>query len=331
MHLKAAILGIPGTSLGWETRDLLRAGTPAGVILFGRNIESPAQLVTLIAALRAELPPEAVLLVDQEGGRVARLKPPHWRKHPSAGRIGDLYAENNESGLRAAWITGALIGTDCAASGFDVACAPVLDRRLPGYHDIVGDRGFSADPNAVAALGAATAAGLLAAGILPVMKHLPGHGRARVDSHLALPVDEDGDDEDLIPFIGNARLPWAMTPDLLYPRHDARHPATLSGTIISDIIRGRIGFDGVLVSDDLAMQALFGPPAARAAAALEAGCDLAMYCAGDDGGNADVLAACRYVTDNTARRLAASREVAQNARETLDAAALAAERDALLT
>jgi beta-N-acetylhexosaminidase len=331
MVLKAAILGIPGARLEPPTTELLHSGRPAGVILFSRNIENPAQLAGLVAALRAVLPADSVILVDQEGGRVARLRPPHWRGHPPAGRIGELHAANPLAGLRAAWITGALIGDDCARAGFDVVCAPVLDRRFPGYHDVVGDRGYSDDPDAVAALGGAMAAGLLAAGVVPVIKHLPGHGRAKVDSHLALPTDEDGDDADLQPFIANARLPWAMTAHLLYPRYDPLHPATLSRNIIAEVIRGRIGFDGVLVSDDLAMQALSGAPELLAKAALEAGCDLAMYCAGDDAANARVLAACGNVTDKAMLRLAAARETVRHARLALNSVALAAERDALIS
>jgi beta-N-acetylhexosaminidase len=331
MHLKAAVIGIPGPVLAPETTDLLRAGRPAGVILFRRNVENPTQLTELIASLRAVLSPDAVLLVDQEGGRVSRLNPPHWRAHPSAGRIGEVYTRNHALGLRASWITGALIGDDCARAGFDVVCAPVLDRRLAGYHDVVGDRGYGCDPVAVAELGAAMAAGLLAAGIQPVIKHLPGHGRARVDSHLAMPLAEDAEPKDMGPFIVNAHLPWAMTAHLLFPRWDAQNPATLSKTIIEQVIRGQIGFSGILVSDDLAMGALSGTPGSRAAAALEAGCDLAMYCAGDDAANASVLTACHEITDAAAHAMAAGRRLAVQSRIALDVNALASERDCLMS
>lgn len=330
IHLKAAIIGIPGPVLEPPTRELLRRGNPAGVILFGRNVEGPVQLAALMADLRGVLSSGAVLLVDQEGGRVARLKPPHWRAHPAAGQIGMLHAHDPTAALRAAWLTGALIGDDCARAGFDVVCAPVLDRRLQGYHDVVGDRSYGDDPHVVARLGAAMAAGLLAACVVPVIKHLPGHGRARVDSHLALPVADDANDDDLVPFIANAALPWAMTAHLLYPRYDAQRPATFSRVVIERVIRGEIGFDGVLVSDDLAMQALSGLPEIRAMMALEAGCDLAMYCAGDDASNATVLAACGDVTEKAASRMAAGRRAAQQARTKLDTGALVAERDALM-
>lgn len=330
MRCSATIVGIPGPALDIDTAALLRAARPAGVILFGRNIKDRPQLRGLTDALREVLAPEAVLMVDQEGGRVARLRPPHWRKHPSAGVIGALYAEDVENGLRAAWLTGALIGLDCAEMGFAVVCAPVLDLVVPSRSKVVGDRGYSQDPEAVAVLGRAVADGLLSAGIQPVIKHLPGHGRACVDSHLDLPVVSDNTDDDLLPFQRNADLPWAMTAHIVFPGWDATRPATLSPDIIARIIRGAIGFQGVLVSDDLAMHALTGSPGARAAQALAAGCDLAMYCPGDAAGNADVFANCPEIGDPVASRLAQARYMAQHRRVALDAVALSAERDLLI-
>ena len=327
MRPKAAIVGLPGPELDRRSAALLREIPPAGVILFGRNIENPAQLDRLVASLRAVLPASAVLMVDQEGGRVARLRPPHWRAHPSARLVGALAPGH---ALRAAWLTGALIGIDCAAAGLDVVCAPVLDLAIPDMSDVVGDRGFGIVPALVAALGRQMAEGLLAAGLQPVMKHVPGHGRARVDSHLELPVVPGGLTADLAPFRRNRRLPWAMTAHILYPALDPVHPATLSAEIIARWIRGRIGFDGVLVSDDLAMHALSGTPAGRAAAALEAGCDLAMYCAGDHDATAAVLHASTPLTAAAEMRLRRARNLAHIRRKTLDAASLAAERDQLL-
>lgn len=329
--ITAAIVGLPGPVLSPEDADLLRQGRPAGVILFGRNVQTPAQLRALTSAVRAVLPEGAVLMVDQEGGRVARLRPPHWRAQPAAGRIGALHAERPEAGLRAAWLTGVLIGLECVAAGFDTACAPVLDRRLPGMHDIVGDRGYGDDPELVATLGRAVAEGLLAGGVLPVMKHLPGHGRARSDSHLTLPVVEDAAPEDLIPFIRNADLPWAMTAHILFPALDPNRPATLSSRIINAVIRGEIGFQGVLVSDDLGMGALSGSPDTRAVACLETGCDLAMYCAGDPEGTRAVLEACPPVTQATLTRMQAGRAFVASRRQVLDADALASERDRLFS
>ena len=326
----AAIVGVSGPALLPAEAALLRAQAPAGVILFARNVVEPVQLQALTAELRRILPDGAVLMVDQEGGRVARLRPPHWRLHPPAARIGEVFLAHTASGLRAAWLTGALIGLDCAASGLNVVCAPVLDLRLPGASDVVGDRSFGCDPHAVARLGGAMAQGLLAAGVQPVIKHLPGHGRALLDSHLALPEVADIDADDLIPFVANADLPWAMTAHVLYRGQDAVQPATLSSAIIGGVIRDRIGFDGLLCSDDLAMNALRGLPAERAQAALAAGCDLALYCPGDAAGNAGVLDACPPPTAAALRRLHSAAALAQSRAIALDAAQLAAERDMLL-
>jgi beta-N-acetylhexosaminidase len=329
--MKAAIVGIAGPALTDAETRLFRAHPPAGVILFARNISDPTQLATLVASLRRALPPDAVLMVDQEGGRVARLRPPHWRAHPPAAAHGTLFARSPASGLRAAWLTGAVIGLDCAMAGFDAVAAPVLDLGLPGAHAVIGDRALAEDPVAVARLGRAFAAGLLAAGMQPVGKHAPGHGRARLDSHLALPTVEANDlAADLLPFALNADLPWAMTAHILYPTWDPILPATLSPAIIGPIIRDRIGFGGVLVTDDLAMRALSGAPAGLALQALAAGCDLALYCAGDVVPTADLLAACPAVTPEAAARLARARTLARHRRLDLDGSALADERAGLL-
>jgi beta-N-acetylhexosaminidase len=330
--MKAAIVGIAGPTLADAEAALFRAHPPAGAILFARNIVDPPQLRALTAALRQALPPHAVLMVDQEGGRVARLRAPHWRTHPPAAATGRTFALNPVVGLRVAWLTGALIGLDCAAEGFDVVCAPVLDLKIAGADDAIGDRAFAADPEAVGRLGRTLADGLLAAGVQPVGKHAPGHGRARVDSHAALPVVEEEDlATDLLPFTCNAELPWLMTAHIRYPVWDADNPATHSPRIIADIIRGRIGFEGVLVSDDLAMSALSGTPPERALRALAAGCDLALYCPGDPAGTAGVLEACPPVTPAAAERLAAARGLALHRRLALDPAALNAERDRLMS
>lgn len=329
--MKAAIVGISGPVVTAEEAALLRAHPPAGVILFARNVVDPAQLAALTASLQAALSAEAVLMVDQEGGRVARLRPPHWRAHPPAAAIGAVFARDAAKGLRAAWLTGALIGLDCASIGFDVVAAPVLDLELPGAHSVIGDRAYAEDPRVVARLGRAVAAGLLAAGIQPIGKHAPGHGRAKLDSHLALPTVEANDlDADLLPFALNADLPWAMTAHILYPAWDAMRPATLSPDVIGNVIRRRIGFEGVLVTDDLAMRALSGAPAALAQQALAAGCDLALYCAGDLAPTEELLASCPEVTAPAAARLAHARGMAARRRLTLDVAALADERDRLL-
>lgn len=309
--------------------DLLRAFPPAGVILFARNVVDPGQLASLMASLREALPASAVLMVDQEGGRVARLREPHWRAHPPAAKIGALFEADAARGRRAAFLTGALIGADCAAAGFDVACAPVLDLWMPGATDAIGDRAFGANPTAVAKLGRAFAEGLRAAGVQAVGKHAPGHGRARVDSHHALPIVTDTDLEtDMEPFAANADLPWMMTAHLVYHVLDRDNPATLSEAIIEGVIRRRIGFAGVLCSDDLAMSALSGDPAERALRALSAGCDIALYCPGDESATRAVLRAVPPLTQGAVARLRAAAAWASGAKA-LDADALAAEREEL--
>ncbi|MBO0711869.1 MAG: beta-N-acetylhexosaminidase [Acetobacteraceae bacterium] len=328
---RAAIVGIEGPSLRKEERALFRAYPPAGVILFRRNVDNPRQLRLLNAELRAVLGAGAVLMVDQEGGRVARLRPPYWRSHPAPAVLGALFEQDRRAGLRAAWLTGALIGCDCVAAGFDVACAPVLDLRYPGAHAVIGDRAFGGTPLAVARLGRAYAAGLLAAGIQPVAKHAPGHGRAEVDSHLALPRVEATDrDADLLPFALNTDIPWVMTAHILYRGWDSDRPATLSPVVVAQVIRGRIGFRGVLVTDDLAMHALSGAPHTRARDALAAGCELALYGAGTFEPTAALLRACPALSHDTRIRLAAARHLAGRRRLALEPDKLAAERAALL-
>ena len=317
--MKAAIVGLSGPSLLAQEEALFRAHPPAGAILFARNIQSPAQLAALIADLRRVLPPNPVLMVDQEGGRVARLRPPGWRAHPPAAAL---------KTVRRAWLHGALIGLDCAAAGFNTAAAPVLDLSVPGAHDVIGDRALAQDPTDIARLGRAFAEGLTAAGIQPVGKHAPGHGRARVDSHLSLPVVEANHlDADFLPFARNPDLPWMMTAHIVYPALDPHLPATLSPFVIEQVIRRRFAFQGVLVTDDLAMKVLAGEPADLALQALAAGCDLALYCAGDHDKTAPLLARCPPVSDAAAHRLARARAKAARGRLELNAESLARERD----
>ncbi len=271
-------------------------------------------------------------MVDQEGGRVARLRPPHWRAHPPAAALGLLFDAEPAAALRAAWLTGALIGLDCRAAGFTIAAAPVLDLSIPGAHDVIGDRAYAAHPVAVARLGRAVANGLLAAGVLPVGKHAPGHGRARVDSHLSLPrVPEDDLDADFRPFTLNGDLPWLMTAHIVYAALDPNAAATMSSIVIRDVIRGRFGFKGVLVTDDLAMKALSGAPADLAAQALAAGCDIALYCSGDFAANEAILTTCPALTPGAQARLQAGRTRVAASRLTLVEAPLAHERARLLS
>lgn len=330
--MRAAIVGIAGPALSPAERDLFRALPPAGAILFRRNVETPAQLGALTASLRDALPPGAVIAVDQEGGRVARLRPPHWRAHPAAGEIGALFRRDRAAGFRAAWLTGALIGIDCMEAGLTMACAPVLDLLVPGASDVVGDRAFGSEPDAVARLGMAMADGLMAAGVMPVGKHAPGHGRATVDSHHALPMvpAETNLDDGIAVFRACAALPWMMTAHLLYCGLDSERPGTLSPVVINRVIRERIGFEGVLVSDDLAMRALDGAPGDLAAAAVGAGCDVAMHCTGALEDSEAVLRAVPAVSDQGRARLEAGRLLVAGRTTALDGPALAAERDRLL-
>lgn len=290
--MKAAIIGLAGPSLTEAERALLAEHPPTGIILFGRNIVAPAQLAALIADLRATLPPEAVLMIDQEGGRVARMRAPHWPELPPAAHLGALYTTDPEAARNEARAHGAALGAIARAAGFDIVTAPVLDVPTAGADAVIGDRAISADPVAVGVLGADIAWGLLFQGIQPVMKHLPGHGRATLDSHHALPhITATNLDADFAPFAANASLPWGMTAHIVYDSLDPEHPATFSRTVIETIIRTRIGFRGILISDDLAMNALTGPPESRARRALSAGCDIALYCPGDLAANRAVLEA----------------------------------------
>ncbi|MBU8545484.1 MULTISPECIES: beta-N-acetylhexosaminidase [Roseomonadaceae] len=328
---RAVIVGIAGTSLAAEEVALFRRHRPAGAILFRRNVESPSQVAALCAALREELGEAAPILVDQEGGRVARLRPPHWPEFPAAALFEDapsMAAEANAT----------LLGLECAVLGLDVVCAPVLDLRLPGAHGVIGDRAFSADPAEVARLGAAWVRGLQQAGCIPVVKHIPGHGRAEVDSHEALPrvaADRATLAADFAPFQalsapdGGTGL-WAMTAHILYEALDPALPATLSPGLIRDVIRGEIGFQGVLVSDDLAMGAVAGLSNDLAGATMAAGCDLALHCTGVLAETAALLAACPALTEASAARMAAARAAMMGARRTIAPELLAEIRDRLL-
>ncbi len=302
--IKAAVVGISGTGLTPEEAALFRRHRPLGVILFRRNVADPAQLAALTAAIREELGAEAPILVDQEGGRVARLRPPHWTEFPPPASF-----ENGPAA--AAEASAARLGAECAAVGLDVVCAPCLDLRLPGAHQVIGDRAFSADPAEVARLGAAWVRGLQSAGCVPVIKHIPGHGRALVDSHESLPRVEASAAEltaDVAPFRALAGMgAWAMTAHILYAAWDAARPATLSPRIIRDVIRVEIGFDGVLVSDDLAMGAMGGLSGELAGAAIAAGCDLVLHCTGELAETAAILETCPVLADSAVERLAAAR------------------------
>ena len=326
MTPSAAIIGLSGPRLTAEEAVLLRARRPAGVILFARNVADPAQLRTLTADIRDILGAEAPILVDQEGGRVARLRPPHWEAFPPAASFRNL----PEPALRA---NATLLGQACVGAGLDVVCAPVLDLRLPGAHGVIGDRAFSDDPAEVARLGTAFVAGLQAAGAIPVIKHIPGHGRATADSHVELPrvtAPTSAMAADIAPFRALAGSgAWAMTAHVLYEAWDSVRPATLSPTIVGQVIRTAIGFDGVLVTDDLAMGALKGTSNDLAVASLDAGCDLVLHCTGRIEESAALLATCPALTDRGAERMAAAR-AARDAFRDRSPAALRALRDGVM-
>ncbi|WP_419896999.1 beta-N-acetylhexosaminidase [Roseomonas sp. USHLN139] len=325
---RAAIIGLSGPVLLPEEAALLRAARPLGVILFARNVRDPAQLSALTTAIREALGEAAPVLVDQEGGRVARLRPPHFAAFPAPGRFEGL----PDAAARA---NATLLGLECRAVGLDVVCGPVLDLRLPGRHSVVGDRGFAGDPEEVIRLGAAWIEGLQQAGAIPVIKHMPGHGRAMVDSHLEMPRVEVSRAElaaDLAPFRALAgRGAWGMTAHIRFDAFDAERPATLSPIVIREVIRGEIGFDGLLLSDDLAMKALHGTPASLTAAVLAAGCDVALNCTGVLADSQAALADCPPLSERALQRLADS-QAATAARwlPAPDRTALAAARDAVL-
>ncbi len=280
------IFGCGGPILSAEERAFFRDIRPWGFILFGRNIVTPDQVRTLVRALRETVgDASAPVLIDQEGGRVARLRPPYWRERPAAARFGALHARNPEAAREATYLGARLIAHDLAGLGINVDCLPVLDVPVEGAHDIIGDRAFARDPATVIDLGRAQIEGLIEGGVLPVMKHIPGHGRAGSDSHLALPHVEAAAEElsasDFVPFRSLDLCPMAMTAHVVYDSIDPQRPATTSPKVIRDVIRGEIGFDGLLMSDDLSMQALDGPLEVRARAALFAGCDVVLHCNGD--------------------------------------------------
>jgi beta-N-acetylhexosaminidase len=329
-----AFLGLSGLALTAAERGLIRAADPAGFILFARNVSDKAQLRALTDSLRelsgrADLP----ILVDQEGGRVARLRPPVWPAFPAPWRFAELYARAPISAIEAARVNALAIAVMLAEAGINVDCTPLLDVRREDAHDVIGDRALGAEPMQVAALGRAVLDGLEAGGVLGVIKHIPGHGRARADPHGELPIVEASREalaEDLAPFRALADAPMAMVAHLLYPAWDADLPASISPAMIGGVIRGEISFDGLLLSDDIAMGALSGPVAARAQAAIAAGCDVALHCSGVPQENEAVAGALGGMTAAASARLdralarIAGKASAQGHEE------LAAKRDALL-
>ena len=332
----AAIFGCAGLSLGDEERRFFERRDPLGLILFSRNVESPAQVAALVRAFRETVGRgDAPILIDQEGGRVARLGPPHWRAPPAARRFGRLAAIDAGLAAEAAALNSRLIAAELAALGIDVDCLPVLDAAAPGADPIIGDRAYGGDPRTVAALGRAACEGLLEGGVLPVLKHIPGHGRADADSHRALPVVEASlealEAVDFAPFRALRDMPLAMTAHVVYAAIDGR-PATVSPRVIDNVVRGAIGYDGFLVTDDLSMAALDGAPGERARAALAAGCDAVLHCNGDLAEMREIAAAAGVLSERACERAARAAAAcrAPDPLDPFDAAAAVSRLDGLL-
>lgn len=309
MSVSSAVLfGLSGLELSATERGFFRDCDPAGFILFQRNCGDPEQLKRLTGDLRdclgrGEIP----ILIDQEGGRVQRMKPPHWRQTPPAGAFADLYRRDEEAAMEGAYLNARLIAAELAEHGINVDCAPVMDILRPETHGIIGDRAYGETLEAVAALGLMVANGLLAGGVRPVIKHVPGHGRATVDSHLELPVVSSSvaemEQSDFGAFSALVDAPFAMTAHVVYTAIDRARPATISPVVIDQIIRKTIGYQGCLMSDDIGMKALGGSYADRTTACLDAGCDLVLHCSGDMAEMEEVAGAIRPLTSASARRL----------------------------
>jgi beta-N-acetylhexosaminidase len=324
MAARAFITGLAGLTVSANERAFLRDSRPWGLILFKRNISTPAQVSELVRSFRDIVSWEAPVLIDQEGGRVQRLGPPHWPVYPPGARYGEIYDRDPTSGLAAARLGGHLIAADLIALGIDVDCLPIADVPVPGGDPVIGDRAYGTAPEKVAAIAGAVALGLLAGGVLPVLKHLPGHGRANADSHAKLPVVDTPRDvlekTDFAAFKPLSGLPLGMTAHVVFSAIDPRAPATTSVTMVSQVIRGFIGFTGLLMSDDVSMGALSGTIAERSHAALAAGCDVVLHCNGDLAEMVQVAGASPELSGQAAQRADAAL-VLRQAREEFDVAA----------
>jgi beta-N-acetylhexosaminidase len=285
MSSRAFITGISGPELGAEEREFIRAERPWGFILFRRNVETPEQVIRLVKELRKEAgEPDAPVLIDQEGGRVQRLAPPHWPAYPPGAVFGALYDTDRASGLAAARLGARLIAADLLELGITVDCLPLADVPVAGADAVIGNRAYGTEPDKVAAIARAVTEGLEQGGVLPVLKHIPGHGRATADTHFRLPEVDTPKSElertDFAAFQPLADLPMAMTAHVVFSALDPAHPATTSATIIREVIRGVIGFQGLLMSDDVSMNALAGTIGERTRAIFAAGCDMVLHCNG---------------------------------------------------
>lgn len=329
-----AIFGMSGTALTRDETDFFRDSDPAGYILFGRNIETPDQVRALTDALRSlHGRNDLAILIDQEGGRVARLKMPTWPEFPTGETFDRLYERAPATAIEAARLNALALGAVLHDLGITVDCLPLLDVRQPGADDIIGDRALGSEPMRVAALGRAILDGLRAAGVVGVVKHIPGHGRALCDSHKDLPrvtASATELESDLAPFAALNEAPMAMTAHIVYEAWDAQHPATQSEIVIRDIIRGRIGFDGLLMTDDLDMEALSGSVPERAALAIAAGCDIALNCWAKMDDMVGIVEALPAITHDAKARLDGAMARITGPRDERHYGELAAQRDALI-
>ncbi len=335
MKTRAFIAGCSGHELTPDEVAFFKEAAPWGFILFRRNVDSPEQLKALCASLRdAAGREEAPILIDQEGGRVQRMGPPHWPKYPSGSTYGRLHANDPLVQREITRLGARLIAHDLREVGITVDCLPVLDVPSPGAHDIIGDRAYGKTPNEVAILGRAAAEGLLAGGVLPVVKHIPGHGRAGADSHLSLPVVEASREElekhDFVPFRMLTDMPLAMTAHVVYTALDPEHPATTSRIVMEEIIRGHIGYDGLVMTDDLSMKALSGSFREKTEAAFAAGCDMALHCNGDMEEMTAVAEATPVLEGEALRRAEAALARIRHEPEPLDPVEARARLDAAL-
>ena len=334
MNTRAFITGVSGPELSAAEREFIRLERPWGFILFRRNIETPAQVILLISELRKELgEPDAPVLIDQEGGRVQRFGPPNWPAYPPGAVFGRLYDIDRALGLSAARLSARLIAADLIETGVTVDCLPLADVPVAGADAVIGDRAYGTEPGKVAAIARAVTEGLEQGGILPVLKHIPGHGRATADTHLKLPVVDTSKAElertDFAAFQPLADLPMAMTAHVVFSALDPAHPATTSATIIEQVIRGVIGFQGLLMSDDVSMNALAGSIAERTRAVFAAGCDIVLHCNGKLEEMREVARETPQLSGNAlqrAKRALASRKAPQ----AFDRPAARAELDALI-
>ncbi len=330
-----AIFGLSGPVLTADERAFFRDADPAGYILFGRNCVDPAQLRALTDDLRSIHGRDRLLVsIDQEGGRVARLRPPHWAGYPAGQAFEKLYEIAPASAIEAARANATAMGLELSAMGITVDYHPPLDLKVPGAHDVIGDRAFGSDPMQVAAIGRATLEGLAAGGVTGCIKHMPGHGRSEVDTHKALPtVTASAADleDDITPFRALNQALIGMTGHLVFTAWDAENPATLSPTVIRDVIRGSIGFDGLLLTDDIDMEALGGSIPERASRAHAAGCDIVLNCWARMDDMTGICQVLPSMSDATAARLDRALAGTRIAAETgSQAAQLLAKRDALL-